>query len=503
MSRLTRWSGNNTEALKNSVGFGMSFAKHASMNARLPLATPGAQPQESPALSVSRLDGLGAIDRYAAEIDRFNCASERPNLFLSSAFLSRYALRTEHFVPGSGEFLLVVRCGEKVIGLAPLRRSRMPILPKQVGRFALTTARIEFLAPLDTEQPHFLCASADEDAVAAAIMNYLCQREGGWGMLEFGGQRPGSAIHRAIHAVAASNRRFRARDIEVEPVCELALPWADSKSYFRSLPRHMRSNISRQARRLYATGEVELVIARGPEATSAWFDCYCDVEARSWKSHTSASIARHPRRLAFYREIARGLAGFEPSFVGVLLGGALIGGLILGANQTTCPDRHGLWALEMAYDHTHAALGPGQLLLMLGITEGIDRRSAFLNLMQSFAYYKHRWGAAAIELVNVQLIPRLSLPAARAGARDVQRWWRDRKQRATQAEGSPSDGAQASAMPNRERSDAHAQAEAAEADPIDVERARSLTQSALARSGDGLRRLDRNLARSYLPFALE
>lgn len=476
------------------------------MNSRLPLPTPGSRTcthvQDSTALSVARLDGLGAIERYAADIDRFNCASGRPSPFSSSAFLSRYGLRNEYFLPGSGEFLLVVRRDANIIGLAPLRRSKMPILPKPIGRFALTATRLEFLAPLDIEQPRLLCASADEDAVAAAIVDYLCHRERRWEMLEFVGQRPGGSLHRAMHAVVASDWRFRARDIEVEPICELPLlPWLDSKSYFRSLPRHMRSNIGRQVRRLYAAGEVELVLARGPEAASAWFDCYCDLDARSWKHETPASIARHPRRVAFHREIVQGLAGFEPSFAAVLLDGVLIAGLILGANQTTSPDRHGLWALEMAYDRTHAALGPGQLLLLLGISEGIERRSAFLNMMQNFAYYKHRWGADAIEVVNVQLIRYWSVPALRAGARDVRRWWHERKQRAARTEGSPS--APTTAMPVRKQKDECAPAEPSEGAPVDVDRARSLTQAALASAGQGLRRLDRHAARTYLPFDLE
>src|SRR6185369_866647 len=106
------------------------------------------------------------------------------------------------------------------------------------------------LAPLDTERPGILAAPHDEQRVATALIQYLCAQEHDWGMLEFVGQPPGSALHESIHA--AGNHRFRARDIAVEPYTEIELTWSDLAGYFRSLAKKMRSNISRQARRLFA-----------------------------------------------------------------------------------------------------------------------------------------------------------------------------------------------------------------------------------------------------------
>src|SRR4051812_4307427 len=81
----------------------------------------------------------------------------------------------------------------------------------------------------------------------------------------------------------------------------------------------------------------------------------------------------------------------------------------------------------MAYDQSRAALGPGQLLLLLAIGEGIERRHRFLNFMQNFAGYKHRWGAEPIAMVNVQIIRRLSLHNTRASLGELRRWWQSRR----------------------------------------------------------------------------
>ncbi len=183
----------------------------------------------------------------------------------------------------------------------------------------------------------------------------------------------------------------------------------------------MRSNISRQARRLYASGEVELVLARGPSAVAPWLEAYRDLDGRSWKAGTESSIGRHPVRIAYFRELVEGRAGVEPSFVGIVLDGILIAGLI-GVSNAASP-AHGGWCLEMSYDQAHAALGPGQLLLLLATGEALARGDGFLNFLHNFAYFKHRWGASEIEVVNVQLIRRVSVHNVRATAGDAKRWW--------------------------------------------------------------------------------
>ena len=140
-----------------------------------------------------------------------------------------------------------------------------------VGPLARLGVRLKCLAPLDTYQPGILAAPEDEERVAAALIQHICEHERGWGMLEFVGQRPGSALHRAVHA--AANRKLRARDFPVEPYTEIAVVWSSLGAYFQSLTKKMRSNVSRQARRLFAAGEVELILAEGAAAVTAWLTC--------------------------------------------------------------------------------------------------------------------------------------------------------------------------------------------------------------------------------------
>jgi Acetyltransferase (GNAT) domain len=437
-------------------------------------------------LSVDCIHGIASLEQFAPEIDRLNALARRHNPFLSSCFLRCYALEAEYHTPGEGERLYLIREGGRLIGIAPMRLFMEKIGPS-LGPVRLRGARLTALAPLDTERPGILCAPEDEARVAAALVSHLCAAERSWGLLEFAGQPPGGALYEAMHAV--TSRRFRARDIDVEPYTEIPIAWKDLEAYFRSLAKKMRSNISRQARRLFAHGSVEIVLVEGAAAVTAWFEPYCELDGRSWKHGTQSSIQRHPRRVGFYRQIVASRAGLDPSFVGVLLDGVLIAGLLIGSNRTASPTGYGSWCLEMAYDDSRSELGPGQLLLLLAMGEAIRRGDRFLNYMQNFAYYKHRWGAEPIEVVNVQLLRRASLHSVRASIGEL-------KKRLQSKAASNADGASA------EPTSRGAAADPAGATP-DLTRARELTARALSYTGPGVRKLNREEATHYLPFDIE
>jgi CelD/BcsL family acetyltransferase involved in cellulose biosynthesis len=448
----------------------------------------GGQQDDIDSLTVVAVEGMAALLKFAPEIDRLNLACTRPNPFMSSAYLQCYALRSEYFQPGRGERIFLIRQGSRLIGCAPMRRSANDFA--MLGPLARLAVRLQCLAPLDTYQPGILAAPQDEERVAAALIQHLCEHERGWGMLEFVGQQPGTALHRAAHA--AASRRFRARDFPVEPYTEIAVVWNSLSAYFQSLTKKMRSNVSRQARRLFAAGEVELILAEGAAAVTAWFDAYCDLDRRSWKCGTSASIERNPRRVRFYREIVAGRAGLDPEFVGVLLNGVLIAGLLIGSNASASPDNHGAWCLEMAYDQSLADLGSGQLLLLLAVGMAIEKSHRYLNFMQKFAYYKHRWAAEPIHVVNVQLIRCLSLHNASAFLGAAKRKLQARRRLSSEVP-----------MPR----DAQRAGQGRTANPAvtatNRDHTANLTAAALAYGGPGVRRLGRNACRAHLPFEID
>jgi Acetyltransferase (GNAT) domain len=437
-------------------------------------------------LSVSPVDGVAGLERFAPEIDALNAASERPNPFLSAGFLLAYARRSEYGSSRTVERLFLIREGSRLIGCFP-----MLIRPDatQAGNRSIKSMfrSMVFLGYIDTEQPAIISAPQDRDQCAKALINHLCRHSADWDLVHLTGQLPGSPLHAATHA--ASGWKIRVRDIKVAPYNEIPITWSDLGSYFRSLGQKMRSNISRQARKLYAAGEVRLVYAEGAQGVSAWFDSYCDLDSRSWKDGTAGSIRRHPGRIQLYRDIASGNGGFEPSFIGITLDGVLVAGLILGSNLLAAPHRHGIWALEMAYDRSHSKLGPGQLLFLLAMGQAIDQSHRHLNFMQNFDHYKHRWGATPINCTDVQFMRRFSTRNLLAVLGDARRWMRRRAAEPDASTGPVEDATSAN------DTEVHKTVS-----PEQQDHARELVKRALATAGSSMRVFDRDAARSCLPF---
>lgn len=436
--------------------------------------------------SVFVIDGVAGLEKYAAEIDALNAVSARPNPFLSGAFLLAYARCHEYGSTHSCERLFLIREESRLIGCFPMliRPDAMQAGSKSIKSMFRSMV---FLGFMDTEQPSIISAPQDQDRCAKALIDYLIQHSTDWDLIHLNGQLPGSPLYAAAHA--AAGRNIRVRDIQVAPYNEIPISWTDLGSYFRSLSQKMRSNISRQARKLYAAGEVQLIHVEGAQGVSAWFDAYCDLDSRSWKDGTAGSIRRHPGRVQLYRDIAAGQGGFEPSFIGIVLDGILVAGLISGSNQLAAPHRHGIWCLEMAYDRSHHKLGPGQLLFLLAMGQAIAQRHRHLNFMQNFDYYKHRWGATSINVTDVQLIRRFSTRGLLAMLGDVRRWMIQRR-------AVHEDSSTASTENPTSASDTEIHAISSE----QQQRARQLAQRALANAGTNMRVLNRDAARHHLPF---
>ena len=128
-------------------------------------------------------------------------------------------------------------------------------------------------------------------------------------------------------------------------------------------------------------------------------------------------------------------------------------------------------------------------LLFRQLAQAIERGDKYLNFMQNFAYYKHRWGAEPIDVVDVQLIRRTSLHNLRIWLSDLKKRWRRQKRSADNKVAV-------------ERNETKKEYNEVAVSPQDQERARRLTAAALDYDGLGIRRLDRAKSSMYLPFGL-
>ncbi len=384
-------------------------------------------------LRVERSDGIIGIQTLAAELDSVNESSAEPSPFATSAFTVAYAANSERDPLGMDVRLFVARDAaglavgwavfafrfDALLHVPDSMEQRSPGLAK-IARVAAKVGqapRLELMTTSDVDRPGIVARKGQEHVVAAALLMHLIEREHDWSLLEWRAQEHGSALWCAAHAMASP--LLRVRDVEIDPYSEVDLQWPNVDVYFRALSKRMRSNVSRQARKLYATGNVSLVLVDGPQATAAFFEAYGDLETRSWKHQSSAAMGRHRLRQEFYSRIVSGQAGIEPSLIGITLDGVLIAALINGRFG----DR--MWSMEMAFDESFNELGPGQLLLLLAVMDGLNKKCRSLNFFQLHGYFKRRWLADELAVVNVQLIRRPSLHDVRGLGGDAFRWTKD------------------------------------------------------------------------------
>lgn len=342
-------------------------------------------------IAVRRVVGFDALDANAATLRLVAARLDRDLAMADPAFLRSYAQNFEYSDrPPVPEILVAERAGE-AIGFLATRVGCREVL---AGRFVRERT---LLVTHDHDRLSLVATPADEDAVADALVADIL-REPGAGAIDVAGIQVGSALHRALHTQADRSLRWSCFDTAVEPFCTVPVSYESIDGYFRSLSKQMRSNVSRQARRLFATGEVRLLAARGRDEVAPLFPAFLDLEQRSWKYAAQAGVLRAPKRTAFFHDVVNGNAAYEPSMVGVTLDGELIAALLLGRFGSS------MTALEMSFDEERAALGAGQLLLILGMHEAIETASSSIAFLQHFSYFKKRWLADEVAVVSTRAV---------------------------------------------------------------------------------------------------
>ncbi len=340
--------------------------------------------------SVRWIRSIDDLRRSAPLLRQLAESSGRDQPAADPDFLGAYV---DHFEYGPSPFpeIAIAEREGQAIGFLATRVGQHHVL----GR--VRVAERTLLVTHDHDRVNLVASPTNANDAATAIADALrpsLRRPA----VDISGLVPGDALHGALHVLARKSPLLTAFDIDLPPYCSVPVRYRGVDEYFRALSKTMRSNVSRQTRRLFGAGEVGLITLRGSEPVRRFLPAYFDLEQRSWKFAARAGILRSPRRTAFFGEVVAGHAAYAPSVVGVTLDGALVAALLLGRFGTT------MWALEMAFAEDHAELGAGQLLLVLAMREAIAADVTSIGFLQHFAYFKTRWLAEETAVVSTRVV---------------------------------------------------------------------------------------------------
>lgn len=329
------------------------------------------------------------------EADALNRRSARPDPFSTFDFGANFLRHDESHPGGLGLWLLAAFRADRLVGYVALRRVTHRVL-------GLPSATIGFLVSRDTDRPHVVARPEDLPAVSEAFYRHLLERRGEWSLLEFAQQDADSSLFPPPAGVD-----LRAHLVREWPSLEngsVRIRWDSVAAYTQAMPRKFRANLARQLQGLLGAGRVELLASSDPQSTPALFELCLAIEPHSWKSRAAADLARSAPRLAYFRSLLDAAQPMRVSILVLLLDGVPFAGLISGAFMTS------LYALHMVYDERLSRLGPGSVMMLLGVREAIEGRFAHFNMLSGFGYYKSRWLADITETRIAQIYRRGSLP---------------------------------------------------------------------------------------------
>jgi len=362
-------------------------------------------------LVVERVEWDDVDDALRVAMLHLGLASRRPCPFFAPEYIDSYLKHNERYDRRETEpFVLLVRRvndgrpGE-LIGALPLKRIRN----SDRGGYH----QIEFVVATEVDLPTPIAAPEHEVDVTEALVPVLAELLRHSSAVHLINQPEGAPLCAAVRAGVPWYTRVQ--EYPGMPISGIAIRHASVADYFSELSKRMRSNISRLGRRLAAEGEVELLTSSDPASLDDLFTVYLDIEDRSWKRKTEASLRRSTERLEMYETLFENSAAVGYHIDVILLDGVPVAGLVSIRFGPT------LFLMETCYDERHAAFSPSNLLILLSVDRAIRGGCRHMSLHGHFDYYKHRWLAEQVETCQIRLVRRGSSPDIRSVAGNVRR----------------------------------------------------------------------------------
>ena len=288
---------------------------------------------------------LAVLARHRDAWQHLAAAALEPNVFYEPTAL---LLALEHFGCGTGWRVVLIRRGQRLIGLVPLQR------------LAFRGWGADLFLQLFRHSQSFLHTPLfDRDDALPAVRAWLrwCAR-GSWAGLvmcpRVGVDGPVAAL--IERELTAAGGRYVEQSRYRRP---LLVPGADAESYLeRTLKGTRRRELRRQRKRLEEMGA--LAYAWGEAADpAAWADAFMALEARGWKGEDGGALARRQERETYFRALIVALhARGQANLTSLVLDGRRIA----MSCQLRAASGGELFGFKTTYDETLKQLAPGVLL---------------------------------------------------------------------------------------------------------------------------------------------
>jgi len=277
-----------------------------------------------------------------------------------------------HWSGSADPWIVTVRDGDRLVGLAPLVRTRR-------GPFRVLTE----LGRPPSNYWNVLALPGAREEISAAVAGAVRERSGEWHALLLGGLPLGSELEAALRGAGL---RVRAR--RPTPYPGMDLP-ATFEEYLQALPRKRRKDLRRHMRRL-DDGRLVLRDVTAPAELRTAIDRWQRIRVRWWQSRGKDMDPEHATT-RFRDFIADMVVSLVP------LGLAQVwefeqDGEVVGV-EVNLMDARRYYSWMGAYAPEVAHLGLGKLAIGESIRASIEAGRSYYDLMVGDEEYKYWYGA--------------------------------------------------------------------------------------------------------------
>ena len=284
----------------------------------------------------------------------------------------------QSFGAGFTAYPLLVRRGDKVIGIAPLK------LKAGVASFIGDNDVCDYL--------DFITAPGAEDAFASALLDYL--KAQGIQRLQLETLRPDSTAAVNV-AREAQQRGWQVDFSDLETSSEMQLP-PDWDMYLSALDARYRRDAERKMRQLENVAPLRFEVLKGFDVGEAEVNLFLDMMAGSRRD--KAHFLTGDMRLYFHR-LSKAMAG-----CGLLRMAFLYVGVARVAGVLYFDYNDRLYLYNSGYTAQYAAMNVGLVSKLLAIRQAIADGKKVFDFLKGSEVYKSHLGGCEVGLSRCDIV---------------------------------------------------------------------------------------------------
>jgi len=331
--------------------------------------------------TVARIEDLHAFESLRTEWDALLSESGEKDVFLSWEWLFAWwkniGKHSENLL-----WLLTIRDGEKLVGIAPLMLNI-----KRKAFFALR--RIENIGNPESDVSGII--SIEPEKSADAILNYLNKYSHAWDLLELNELSLSSQTTHHFLAGLEKSQYGLIKDFDKHFYIPLKGTWAE---YYNSLSKNLRHNLKRRKKRAKEMGTVTYNQYSGNSLTWERFQTIIELSKKS----NFPDLYDSEYILSFHKDLIELMRSAGWAQIEIL---SIQGQPIAFQYGFAFDGRYEDW--RGGIDKEYENLAPGKLLMMYSLETGFKIGIKENDFLRGIYSYKMDWLPKSREFVSLQV----------------------------------------------------------------------------------------------------